>query len=129
MFGVDVHTIGPNSQGYLTLGAGIVVGGLDLPDDPADERWAHLLIESAKLSGFDRPGVLHEHADGDALLDLIRGRRGLLDTDLVDVFIEAKVYESILESQDDPGKRSSGHGHQRHVCDFDAADRRREANR
>jgi gamma-glutamyltranspeptidase/glutathione hydrolase len=79
VFGVDLHTIGPNSQGYLTLGGGIVADDLDLPGDPDDERWAHLLIESAKLAGYDRPDVLHEHADGEALLSLIRSRRWLID--------------------------------------------------
>jgi len=80
-FGVDVHTIGPNSQGYLTLGGGILADDLELPDDPTDERWAHLLIEAAKVAGFDRPRVLHEHADGQALLNAISGRADLLDTE------------------------------------------------
>ena len=34
MFGVDVHTIGPNSQGYLTLGGGIVADRLDAARRP-----------------------------------------------------------------------------------------------
>ncbi len=79
MFGVDVHTIGPNSQGYLTLGGGLVADALQLPDDPADPRWAHLLIESAKLAGYDRPDVLHEHADARRLLGAIQDRQGRLD--------------------------------------------------
>ena len=78
-FGVRLHTIGPNSQGYLTLGGAILADGLDLPDDPDDDRWAHLLIECAKLAGHDRPDVLHEHADGDALLAAISARVGQLD--------------------------------------------------
>lgn len=80
-FGVDLHTIGPNSQGYLTLGGALLAEGLDLPDDPDDERWAHLLIEAAKLAGYDRPAALHEHADGAALLDAIRSRADRLDTE------------------------------------------------
>lgn len=79
MFGVDVHTIGPNSQGYLTLGGGIVADSVDLPDFPNDPRWAHLLIEAAKVAGWDRPDVLHEHADGEALLATIRARRQQID--------------------------------------------------
>ena len=85
MFGVDVHTIGPNSQGYLTLAGGIVLEPVELPD-PDDERWAHLLIEAAKLAGSDRPAVLHEAADAAALLDAVRGRRHLLDTERATTF-------------------------------------------
>lgn len=81
MFGVEVHTIGPNSQGYLTLGGGVLADTVDLPDDPDDERWAHLLIECAKLAGHDRPAVLHDRADGSALLDAIRTRAGRIDTE------------------------------------------------
>ena len=77
-FGVDLHTIGPNSQGYLTLAAARLAEQLDLPDDPDDERWAHLLVEAATAAGFDRPEQLHELADGDALVELIAGRVGMV---------------------------------------------------
>jgi gamma-glutamyltranspeptidase / glutathione hydrolase len=77
-FGVELHTIGPNSQGYLTLGAARLAERLDLPDDPDDERWAHLLIEAATAAGFDRPDVLTERADGEALLAAIDGRLDLV---------------------------------------------------
>ena len=77
-FGVELHTIGPNSQGYLTLAAARLAEQLDLPDDPDDERWAHLLVESATAAGFDRPERLHESADGDALVELIAARVGMI---------------------------------------------------
>jgi len=77
-FGVDLHTIGPNSQGYLTLGAARLAERLDLPDDPDDVRWAHLLIEAASAAGFDRPAVLHERADGRTLIESIDGRLDLI---------------------------------------------------
>lgn len=80
-FGVDLHTIGPNSQGYLMLGSASIADGLELPDDPDDERWAHLLIEAAKLAGYDRPDVLSETAAGDELLAMIRARADHLDPD------------------------------------------------
>jgi gamma-glutamyltranspeptidase/glutathione hydrolase len=80
-FGVRLYTIGPNSQGYLTLGGALLADRLDLPDDPDDDRWAHLLVEAAKVAGYDRPEVLHERADGDALLDAISARAGLLDAE------------------------------------------------
>ena len=78
VFGVDLHTIGPNSQGYLTLGAARLADQLDLPDDPDDERWAHLLVEAATAAGFDRPAQLHEGADGDALVEQIARRLELV---------------------------------------------------
>lgn len=78
-FGVDLHTIGPSSQGYLTLGAARLAERLDLPDDPDDDRWAHLLIEAARAAGFDRPEALHERADGVALLAAIDERLDLID--------------------------------------------------
>ncbi len=78
-FGVELHTIGPNSQGYLTLGGALLADRLDLPGDPDIAHSVHLLVECAKLAGFDRPDVLHEHADGRALLRTIDARHHLLD--------------------------------------------------
>lgn len=80
-FGVDLHTIGPNSQGYLTLGAAGLASQLELPANPDDARWAHLLIEASTAAGRDRPDVLHDGADGRELLDAIDGRLGEIDSD------------------------------------------------
>jgi gamma-glutamyltranspeptidase/glutathione hydrolase len=66
-----LYTIPPNSQGYLILGAASLADQLDLPDDPNDPLWAHLLIEAATVAGHDRPSELHDRADGQALLDRI----------------------------------------------------------
>ncbi|HAP78106.1 MAG TPA: gamma-glutamyltranspeptidase, partial [Acidimicrobiaceae bacterium] len=74
-WGHELWTVPPNSQGYLTLGAAALASEhIELPTDPDDERWAHLLVEAATAAGFDRPQVLHEHADGMALIQAIRGR-------------------------------------------------------
>jgi len=81
-FGRTLHTIPPNSQGYLTLGAAALADTLELPDDPDDERWAHLLIEAAKAAGRDRPDVLHDGADGNALLAAIASRHAEIDRDV-----------------------------------------------
>ncbi len=80
-FGVTLHTIGPNSQGYLALGGARLVSQLDLPRDPDDAQWAHLLIEAATAAGRDRPHQLHEYADGNELLDIIDGRFDEIDDD------------------------------------------------
>ena len=81
-WGVDLWTVPPNSQGYLTLGAALLADNLELPVDPHDEHWAHLLIEAAKVAGRDRPEVLHAGADGPALLRSIAGHAHLLDTEI-----------------------------------------------
>ena len=83
MFGVDVHTVGPSTQGYLTLGSGqlvdqLVSNGL-LPDDPDDDHWAHLLIEASTAAGRDRPARLHQDADGNVLVAEIAGRGSEID--------------------------------------------------
>jgi gamma-glutamyltranspeptidase / glutathione hydrolase len=62
-WGHTLWTTPPNTQGYLTLTAAHLASLLDLPTDPDDPEWAHLLIEAAKLVGHDRPDVLHEHTD------------------------------------------------------------------
>ena len=67
-WGVDLWTCPPNSQGYLALAGAALADGLDLPDDPDDPQWAHLLIEAATAVGYDRPAVLHDGADGARLL-------------------------------------------------------------
>ncbi len=72
VWGHRVWTVPPNSQGYLSLAAawiaervGLAVGG-EL--DPADDAWAHCLVEASRLAAYDRPQVLHEHADATRLL-------------------------------------------------------------
>ena len=80
-FGVTLHTMRPNSQGYLALGGARLASGLDLPADPDDEYWAHLLIEAATAAGRDRPHQLHDQADGEDLLDIIDGRLDEIDVE------------------------------------------------
>jgi gamma-glutamyltranspeptidase / glutathione hydrolase len=80
-FGQVLHTIPPGSQGYLLLGAAGLADGLDLPADPDDAMWAHLLVEAAKAAGRDRPEVLSDRADGERLLAAIGTRAGEIDRD------------------------------------------------
>jgi gamma-glutamyltranspeptidase/glutathione hydrolase len=82
-WGHRLWTTPPNSQGYLTLAAAWMASGLDLPHDPHDPRWPHLLVEAAVAAGHDRPAVLHERADGAALLDPARlgPRRDAISTE------------------------------------------------
>jgi gamma-glutamyltranspeptidase/glutathione hydrolase len=71
LWGRDVWTAPPNSQGYLLLSAGWIAERLDLPT-PTNPLWAHLLIEAARQAAYDRPEVLHERADADSLLSSTR---------------------------------------------------------
>lgn len=68
-WGHGLWTAPPNSQGYLSLAGAGIAAGLDLPDDPDDPLFAHLLIEASRAAAFDRPDALHEHADPTVLLD------------------------------------------------------------
>ena len=71
-FGHILWGIPPSSQGYLLLSSAWIADGLPLPDDPDDPLWAHLLIEASKQAGHDRPAVLHDAADGRALVSTER---------------------------------------------------------
>ena len=67
-FGHVVWAPPPPSQAYLALAGAWVADRLELPEDPGDPAWAHLLSEAARQVGADRPAVLHDRADGWALL-------------------------------------------------------------
>ncbi|MBA2609039.1 MAG: gamma-glutamyltransferase, partial [Actinobacteria bacterium] len=82
----------PNSQGYLALAAAWILDGLDLPDDPDDPLWAHLLVEASRQAAFDRNAVLFDGADGHDLVSSERlgPRRDAIDsfaaTDIADAY-------------------------------------------
>jgi len=77
-WGVDLWVAPPPSQGYLFAASAALAGALDLPE-PDDPVWAHLLVECATATGFDRPDVLFDGADGAALLARVSGRGHLVD--------------------------------------------------
>jgi len=81
-FGKTLHTMPPNSQGYLLLAAAGLAEQLDLPGDTQSEHWAHLLIEAAKAAAFDRPTVLHDNADGSALIEAAALRLPSIDREI-----------------------------------------------
>ncbi len=71
-WGHELWTVPPPSQGYLTLAGAWVAEAAGLGTDPDDPGWAHLLVESWRAVGHDRPEVLFDGADGDALMDRSR---------------------------------------------------------
>jgi gamma-glutamyltranspeptidase / glutathione hydrolase len=79
VFGVELCSLPPNSQGYLTLGTTRLAADAGLPSEPDDALWAHLLIEAATAAAYDRPARLHDGADGAALVDEVVRRGELLD--------------------------------------------------
>src|SRR5437660_794013 len=82
-FDHGIWTVPPNSQGYLTLASAWIADGLDLPADPDDPLWAHLLVEASRQAAGDRIDVLHEGADGAALVapERLAPRRDCIDPD------------------------------------------------
>jgi gamma-glutamyltranspeptidase/glutathione hydrolase len=67
-WGHDLWTVPPPSQGYLSLAGAAVAERAGLGTEPDDPRWAHLLVETWRAVGHDRPDVLYDGADGTALL-------------------------------------------------------------
>ena len=89
-FGRRLWTIPPNSQGYLALAGAWIADRVGVPEDPGDDGWAFVLVEAARQAAHDRIAVLHDRADGAALLsperlgpraEAVRSRasRGLAD--------------------------------------------------
>jgi gamma-glutamyltranspeptidase/glutathione hydrolase len=68
VWGHDLWTVPPPSQGYLTLASSWVAERVGLGTDPSDPQWAHLVTEASRAVGFDRPAVLFDGADGPGLL-------------------------------------------------------------
>jgi gamma-glutamyltranspeptidase/glutathione hydrolase len=116
VWGHDLWTVPPPSQGYLTLASSWVAEQAGLGSDPGDPMWAHLVIEASRATGFDRPGVLYDGADGPGLLRAERLERAAARVrhDLVappDVMVPA--------SATSPGS-PAGDGDTTHLCAIDA---------
>lgn len=78
-FGAQLFTMPPNSQGYLMLGIAALADAAGLPDDPEDDAWPHLMIEAATAVSHDRPALLHDRVDAEALLARILERGAEID--------------------------------------------------
>jgi gamma-glutamyltranspeptidase / glutathione hydrolase len=80
-WGRRVWGVPPNSQSYVSLAAAWIAHGLDLPHNPNDGIWAHLLVEAARQASFDRDDLLHEDAAAEELLavDRLEARRAAIN--------------------------------------------------
>ena len=81
-FGHEIWSIPAPSQGYLFLAALGVVEQCDLPDDPDDAQWAHLLVEATTAVSHDRPTVLHDRADLATVIPSLVTRATMVDPSL-----------------------------------------------
>jgi gamma-glutamyltranspeptidase/glutathione hydrolase len=121
VWGHDVWTVPPPSQGYLTLAGTWIAEQVGLPVDPTDDRWPHLVVESARAAGHDRPSVLREDADGSVLLG---AERLAAAADRVDVARAAPPDVAPDVAAGVPAPRPAaarlGEGDTTHLCALDA---------
>jgi gamma-glutamyltranspeptidase / glutathione hydrolase len=68
VWGRDLWTVPPPSQGYLTVAAAYIAEQAGLGSDPDDPTWPHLIVEASRAAGHDRPEMLYDGADGAALV-------------------------------------------------------------
>ena len=117
VWGHDLWTVPPPSQGYLTLASSWIAEHLDIGTDPSGPLWARIVVEASRLAGQDRPAVLFDDADGAVLI----GGQRLSDT-------AARADPHRLrprEGRASPGGTGStnryiGDGDTTHLCAIDA---------
>lgn len=57
-FGLQAWTVPPNSQGYLTLAAAMLIEALDPPADPGDPAFHHAIIEAYRAVAWERDDLV-----------------------------------------------------------------------
>jgi len=94
VFGLHGWTVPPNSQGYLTLAASILIEALDPPRDPADPAFHHAVVEAYRAVAWERDDLVTDPAfaplDPESLLDRDRilDRLPSIDRDMVALWPE-----------------------------------------
>jgi gamma-glutamyltranspeptidase/glutathione hydrolase len=58
VFGLEAWTVPPNSQGYLTIAALMLVEALDPPADPDDPGFHHTVIEAYRAVAWERDDLV-----------------------------------------------------------------------
>jgi gamma-glutamyltranspeptidase/glutathione hydrolase len=58
VFGLEAWTVPPNSQGYLTLAAAMLLERLDVPPDPDDPGFHHAVIEAYRAVAWERDDLV-----------------------------------------------------------------------
>jgi gamma-glutamyltranspeptidase/glutathione hydrolase len=116
-WGHELWTVPPPSQGYLTLAGAAVAERVGLGVDAAEPEWAHLLVEAWRAVGHDRPAVLYDGADGDALLHEDRIARAAARVSAA-CAAPADVADGPVAGA--PGVARIGDGDTTHLCACDA---------
>ena len=94
VFGLHGWTVPPNSQGYLTLAASVLVEALAPPADPGDPGFHHAVIEAYRAVAWERDDLVADPRFApmppDRLLDRDRllGRLRSIDPDMVALWPE-----------------------------------------
>jgi gamma-glutamyltranspeptidase/glutathione hydrolase len=117
VWGHELWTVPPPSQGYLTLAGAAVAERVGLGADTAEPEWAHLLVEAWRSVGHDRPHVLYDGADGDALLDENRIARAAARVS-AEIAAEPDVVGGAVGGAPDVAR--IGDGDTTHLCACDA---------
>ena len=58
VLGLDAWTVPPNSQGYLTIAAAMLLEHLDPPRDPEDPGFHHAVIEAYRAVAWERDDLI-----------------------------------------------------------------------
>ena len=116
-WGHALWTVPPPSQGYLTLAGAAVAEHVGLGADAAEPAWAHLLVEAWRAVGHDRPDVLYDGADGEALLDEQRIARAAARVS-AEMAAPPDVVAGAIDGA--PGIARIGDGDTTHLCACDA---------
>jgi len=79
VFGLRGWTVPPNSQGYLTLAAAVLVEALDPPRDPDDPAFHHSVIEAYRAVAWERDEVVADPRYAPIAVDRLLDRERILD--------------------------------------------------
>lgn len=79
VFGLNGWTVPPNSQGYLTLAAALLIEALDPPADPDDPAFHHTVIESYRAVAWERDDLVTDPRHAPLPPELLLDRDRVLD--------------------------------------------------
>ncbi|MEX0826999.1 MAG: gamma-glutamyltransferase [Acidimicrobiia bacterium] len=79
VFGLQGWTVPPNSQGYLTLAAAMLIEALDPPADPDDPAFHHAVIEAYRAVAWERDDLVADPRHAPLPPERLLDRERILD--------------------------------------------------